>query len=114
MTDSARAYAWRLCLCLCLSHQCESGLSVNRVYRHISQDSLERDKTKLLKITLIKLALLSIRFEKYNFWRLRHRSIASWGGKGGGGGEGRLLRQRITTTTNHNIFEAKVIQEILT
>ena len=25
MTDSASAYAWRLCLCL--SHQCESGLS---------------------------------------------------------------------------------------
>ena len=27
MTDSARAYAWRLCLCVCLSHECEPGFS---------------------------------------------------------------------------------------
>ena len=28
MTNSERAYAWRFYLCLCLSHECESGLSV--------------------------------------------------------------------------------------
>ena len=27
MTDSARAYAWRLCLWVCLSHECKPGFS---------------------------------------------------------------------------------------